>query len=154
MGRKCSYSIDQLKGAVAASESWRGVAEKLGLFYCQNLLLSMKQKAAQNEIPTSHFLGKKVWSGKISANRKDATSLKGNSHSRKLALIRDGYKKHQCEVCERTEWRGLSIPITLHHINGDKHDNRLENLQILCGNCHMQTENFAAKNKRRYRMGF
>jgi hypothetical protein len=33
------------------------------------------------------------------------------------------------------------------HINGDKHDNRLENLRILCGNCHMQTPTYCGRNK-------
>jgi 5-methylcytosine-specific restriction endonuclease McrA len=39
--------------------------------------------------------------------------------------------------------------MALHHINGDGRDNRLENLQFLCPNCHSQTENFAGRNVRR-----
>jgi 5-methylcytosine-specific restriction endonuclease McrA len=37
----------------------------------------------------------------------------------------------------------------LHHVNGDGRDNRLENLQLLCPNCHSQTDNFAGRNVRR-----
>ena len=40
------------------------------------------------------------------------------------------------------------LSLCLHHINGDRHDNRLENLELLCPNCHSQTPNFGSKNKR------
>jgi 5-methylcytosine-specific restriction endonuclease McrA len=39
--------------------------------------------------------------------------------------------------------------MALHHINGDRLDNRLENLELLCPNCHSQTETFAGRNGRR-----
>ena len=39
--------------------------------------------------------------------------------------------------------------MALHHINGDRLDNRLENLELLCPNCHSQTETFAGRNGHR-----
>jgi predicted HNH restriction endonuclease len=39
--------------------------------------------------------------------------------------------------------------MALHHVNGDGRDNRLENLQLLCPNCHSQTENFSGRGRRR-----
>lgn len=51
-------------------------------------------------------------------------------------LIEEGLKEYRCEKCGRTEWEGRPIPLELHHINMDHGDNRLENLQILCSNCH------------------
>jgi 5-methylcytosine-specific restriction endonuclease McrA len=48
----------------------------------------------------------------------------------------------------RMERRPLSMQ--LHHINGDGSDNRLENLQLLCGNCHSQTDNWGGRGIRRY----
>ena len=43
-------------------------------------------------------------------------------------------------------WLGAKIPLELHHINGDNTDNRIENLQLLCPNCHALTDNYRGKN--------
>jgi len=66
-------------------------------------------------------------------------------HNLKLKLIRDGIKMAECESCHATNWLSGSVPLELHHINGDRHDNRLENLQLLCPNCHALTDNHAGK---------
>ncbi len=66
-----------------------------------------------------------------------------SSHKLKLKLIRDGLKLAMCESCRLQTWLNQKIPLELHHLNGDRHDNRLENLQILCPNCHALTENYA-----------
>lgn len=54
-------------------------------------------------------------------------------------LIREGIKQEKCECCGITEWNGQKAPLQLDHKNGDHNDNRLENLQILCANCHALT---------------
>lgn len=67
----------------------------------------------------------------------------------KQRLLRLGLKEDRCEVCGICQWRGAPLSLALHHVNGDGLDNRLENLQLLCPNCHSQTENFAGRNVRR-----
>lgn len=64
----------------------------------------------------------------------------------KNKLIKEGIKENKCECCGITEWNGKPIPFELHHIDGNKFNHRLENLILLCPNCHSQTETFRAKN--------
>lgn len=66
-------------------------------------------------------------------------------------LLAEGFKDNRCERCGLSEWEGERLPLALHHVNGDGDDNRLENLQLLCGNCHSLTPNFSAKNKGKQR---
>jgi len=67
----------------------------------------------------------------------------------KRRLIRLGLKEDRCESCGISEWQGQPLSLALHHLNGDGDDNRLENLQPLCPNCHSQTTNFAGRKRRR-----
>lgn len=67
----------------------------------------------------------------------------------KRRLLGTGIKAARCEECGLTDWRGRQLSLALHHINGDPTDNRLENLRMLCPNCHSQTENFAGRNRKR-----
>jgi DNA-binding CsgD family transcriptional regulator len=69
-------------------------------------------------------------------------------HNLKLRLVKEGLKAGSCERCGLIAWRGQAITMALHHINGDRLDNRLENLELLCPNCHSQTEQYAGRNGR------
>lgn len=64
----------------------------------------------------------------------------------KQRLLKSGLKEERCEECGLAEWRGRPLRVTLHHVNGDGYDNRLENLSFLCPNCHSQTPNFGGRN--------
>ncbi len=72
-----------------------------------------------------------------------------NRHHVKLRLISAGLKELRCEHCGLTQWRGRPLSLELHHINGDGLDNRLENLELLCPNCHCQTDTWGGRNRGR-----
>jgi AcrR family transcriptional regulator len=70
-----------------------------------------------------------------------------NRNHLRLRLLADGLKDARCERCGLTEWLDKPAPLQLHHVNGDGRDNRPENLQILCPNCHSQTDSWGGRNR-------
>jgi len=66
-----------------------------------------------------------------------------------LRLWREGVLPQQCQVCGLTEWLGKVAPLQLDYLNGDRRDNRLGNLRILCPNCHAQTDTWTGRNRGR-----
>lgn len=65
-------------------------------------------------------------------------------------LIAEGVKSAACELCGLRTWHGGPAPLQLDHVDGDRCNNVLENLRILCANCHAQTDTFAARNRGRW----
>ena len=63
-------------------------------------------------------------------------------------LIKEGFKENKCECCGNTEWLNEPIPLELHHIDGNHANNKLENIKLLCPNCHTKTENFRGKKNK------
>jgi len=99
------------------------------------------------------YSGNRGGAGKRCPTRKRAEVFLFNgsmikSHLLKLKLIEDDLKESRCENCRSTEWLGKPIPLELHHINGDRFDNRFENLQLLCPNCHALTDNYSGKGRK------
>jgi 5-methylcytosine-specific restriction endonuclease McrA len=71
----------------------------------------------------------------------------------KQRLVKEGLKDNRCERCGLTSWLGGPLSMQLHHINGDGKDNRFENIQFLCANCHSQTGTYGGRNGHRAARG-
>jgi transposase-like protein len=150
-----SWSLEDLADAVAASDSVSEVSRRLG--YTPNggvhrLVVSHIRAAG---LDTSHFTGTR-WARGRKIPRKSipleqilvrGSTYRGNATLRKR-LIEAGLLEPKCADCGLTRWRGRPLPLHLDHINGDHTDNRLENLRILCPNCHAITDTWCARNRK------
>jgi hypothetical protein len=79
------------------------------------------------------------------------SSPKRNRKHVKSRLIKAGLLRNSCEACGLADWRGNALNMHLDHINGVRDDHRLENLGMLCPNCHSQTSTYSGRNARRGR---
>jgi rubrerythrin len=68
-------------------------------------------------------------------------------HRPRLKTLLSEIKGYQCECCNLSKWQGKEISLHVDHINGDPYNDKLENLRLLCPNCHSQTDTFAGKNR-------
>ena len=64
-------------------------------------------------------------------------------------LLQEKIKEYKCEQCGLIEWLGQPIPLELHHIDGDRTNNTIENFQLLCPNCHAFTDSYRGKNSKK-----
>jgi hypothetical protein len=82
---------------------------------------------------------------------KDSTYLSSNSLKKKL--FKYNFLENKCQECGNIgSWNGKELKLQLDHINGSSNDNRLENLRILCPNCHTQTETFGSKRLKKMKI--
>ncbi len=70
------------------------------------------------------------------------------SYKLKQRLLNENIKINKCDECGIENWNGKTLNIELHHIDGNRSNHLLENLAMLCPNCHSQTDTFRAKNKK------
>lgn len=137
----CDYALN--------SSDFNELCKKVNRWPCKTNAMALKKILDCHKIGYSHLINTKKTSEPPILKREITDYLKKNCEygisttSLKLRLFKEGLKEYKCEKCKRTEWEGHPIPLQLHHINGDRTDNRLENLQILCPNCHSQTDNFS-----------
>ena len=72
-----------------------------------------------------------------------------NTNKIRKKLLSEGLKEARCEKCDNTEWNGLPIPLEVHHKDGCKENNQLDNLEMLCPNCHAQTDTYRGRNRKK-----
>lgn len=153
--RHRSWTNEQLAEAVRDSCSTAEVLRRLGLQAAGGSQAVLNKAISELKLDTSHFTGQQ-WNKGICWSREEyAATLtpllrKGQRISRlRERLIASGLKEPKCELCEITEWQDKPAPLQVDHVDGDHLNNELENLRILCANCHMQTETWGFKNGRR-----
>lgn len=156
MPRKRSWSDQELIDAVENSYSIRSVIIKLRLIPAGGNYDQVNERIKQLGLNTSHFTGmgwnvglKFVPNPMLPLDQVLVIGRRCQSHSLKKRLFIAGLKDRKCELCG---WAEKSIdgriPVELDHINGDHSDNRIENLRILCPNCHSLQPTHRGRNKK------
>ncbi len=84
---------------------------------------------------------------KLTLDKLELEQLPITTSAVKRFLLDNNYKENKCEICGITEWQGKPIVCQLHHKDGNRKNNKLSNLQMLCPNCHSQTDNYSKKLK-------
>jgi 5-methylcytosine-specific restriction endonuclease McrA len=150
------WTDDELIAAVKESKSYAKTMGAIGLKPAGGNFESIKKHIKRLNLSTSHFTGQGWAKGRVPPERKNTdtylvadSKVKIKSYVLKKRLISEGYKEYQCEKCHLSKWNDQPIPLELHHVNGNSHDNRIENLEILCPNCHAQTNNYRGKKNKK-----
>lgn len=154
--KKKSWTEKQLREAVSCSTSVRQVLSKLGLREAGGNYDQINKYIEYYQLDNSHFKGQ-GWSKGMVGIGKPRLTLKQiliknsyfQSYKLKKRLFKAGLKQKRCEICMWSE-ESLDgrIPLELDHINGDSKDNRIENLRILCPNCHSLQPTHRGRNKK------
>lgn len=155
MPAKRTWTDDDLRDAVAASSTAAEVVRRLGLVISGNVIPHVGKHVVRLGLDTSHFTGQ----GWAKGTRKRAADVRATLEpllrrgtritALRNRLIAAGLKEARCEHCEITEWQGQPAPLQVDHVDGDRRNNLLENLRILCVNCHALTDTWGFKGGRR-----
>lgn len=155
--KKNIYTKEELENVIKDCYSIAEVLRRLGRRPVGGNYKILKLALKEFNLDISHFTGQ---SWNYGARRKGGAKLtkleevlkedsRYSTHMLRLRLIKEGLKQYECENCLQDKWLDNPIPLQLHHINGVNTDNRLENINLLCPNCHALTPNFASKNKKK-----
>lgn len=141
-----NFSIEEIEKIIKESLSYSEVCRKLGYADKSGNITRIKNKINNEwKIDTSHFLSQSWNKNNYNYDKfKKNTRLKRSSTFDSLIFIRG----RKCEQCGLEEWLEKPINLEVHHIDGNRSNNSLDNLQLLCPNCHSYTENF---RKSRYK---
>jgi predicted transcriptional regulator len=146
--------VELVKKYLPISNSLNHLCNNLGLRGVDGYYQKLKRIIRENGLSTEHFGTIKLSNNGGGRNIYTAMSddeffiKNSNRHGSSIIkrLIKNGYKEYKCENCGINEWDGKPLRLQVHHINGEHNDNRIENLQLLCPNCHTQTDTYAKNN--------
>jgi hypothetical protein len=150
---KVKYTKELLEQICRDSFSYRQCLNKLQLKEAGGNYACLKKRIEDYNIDISHFHHKAWNKGKKVGPKRSIEDYLSNkytikSYSLKKRLISENIFEHKCYNCNSTTWLKKQIPLELHHIDGNHLNNNLENLSLLCPNCHALTDNYRAKNKK------
>jgi len=149
----CVVDRQTLEVAVRESDSIASAIVKIGWPPNTTTRRRFRALVALYGLDTSHFLGQASHRGKQYPRRVRPANyylaLNGppiSSYDLKRKLLAEGIFDPECATCGNTTWRDCPVPLELEHKNGNRYDNRLQNLELLCPNCHALTPTYRGRN--------
>lgn len=150
------YTKEQFLKAADGARSISDIIERLGMSKSGSAYGVIKNAAVEYGVNLSLLPGQGYLKGKTGPSHTGyiastaytcENGLAITSYKLKLKLWHEKILPKQCSVpdCGITDWFGSDKVLQLDHINGNKRDNRLVNLRILCANCHILTETWGNK---------
>lgn len=150
------FNDDEFANIVANAFTYKEVMLKCGLKSKGYNNKTLKNRIISLGLDISHFIPhhrNMVISNKATAFTLDSILVENSAYNRtrlKSRLLSAGIFSYKCSMCDNDGiWNGSPLTLQLDHINGIYDDNRLENLRLLCPNCHSQTNTFAGKSPKK-----
>lgn len=139
----------ELRKVVMDSQSRADVFRKLGMRKSGSTFSTLNKYIKQYGISVTHFVrGCQTGNQKIPLDEIMVENSTYNTNDLKKRLVFEGILKNVCSECGIHDvWNDKPIVLHLDHKNGISNDHRIENLRILCPNCHSQTETFGFKKR-------
>ena len=138
------FTRQEIEKFVQDSDGFASLADKLGYSTTSgSYLATLKSMTEELDLDTSHFQGQAWNKNNFDYTRfRQGIVIKTSQAVPALSYVRG----HCCERCNKEEWLGQPIPLEVHHEDGDPLNNEMDNLKLLCPNCHALTENYRGKN--------
>ncbi len=156
--RKYDWSKDRVKKAVVSANCLFDCLDRLGIPKVGGNYLTLKSKIVEYALDTSHF-DYRLAKGRNGrhykrqlANRTHEEIFKCGAQIKTMNLKREYIRRvlhgdAHCEICGIRDWNGKELMFQIHHLDGNHQNHVVENLQLLCPNCHSQTDNYSNRKR-------
>lgn len=146
------FTKETLTSAVAASTSMIQTILKLYPRYSAGTIPTVKKYIELWSLDTSHWR-RQGWSKGLKRPelRADPAVALRNASGASRQVVRRAFLRlvpYKCSRCKISTWLNEPAPLQVDHINGINSDHRIENLRLLCANCHALTPTFSGRNNK------